>query len=91
MNTFLITFEILYPSLSVQEDIITTQIKSLGSWARPTSKTWLVKTNYTRDYVMDRLQAVSGPNDRILVMRVDNDWIALHLPNDVITWMKAGL
>ena len=91
MNTFLISFEIFPPSLPAQKEIITNQIKSLGDWARPTSSTWLIKTYSSREYVIDMMKSVAGPNDRILVMRVNNDWIALHLPNDVINWMKSGL
>lgn len=91
MNTFLITFELVFPSVGIQENIINDQIKSFGLWARPTSKVWLIKTYLTKEAVIDRLRNASGPNDKILVMRVTNDWIALHLPNEVIIWMKSGL
>lgn len=91
MNTFLITFEIFSPSLAVQEDVFANAIKTFNSWARPTSKTWLIKTYSTREQVIDYLKAYIGPNDRILVMLVNNDWIAINLPNDVVNWMKSGL
>lgn len=91
MNTFLISFEIFPPSLPIQEGIITNQIKSFGAWARPTSSVWLIKTYSSREYVMDMLKSVAGPKDRILVMRVNDDWIALHLSYDVINWMRSGL
>lgn len=91
MNTFLITYQIFPPSLSLQEEIIINQIRSFNAWARPTGAVWLIKTYYSREFVMDQLKSVAGPNDRLLVMRVSNDWIALHLPTDVINWMKSGL
>ncbi len=92
MNTFLISFEIFPPSLPVQEEILIKAIKSFDSWAKPTSKkVWLIKTYLTREQVMDYLKAYIGPNDRILVMLVSNDWIALNLPNEVVNWMKLGL
>ncbi len=91
MNTFLISFEIFAPSLPVQEGILINAIKSFGSWARPTSKIWLIKTYLTREQVMGNLRSQAGPNDSILVMLVSNDWIAINLPNDVINWMKSGL
>lgn len=91
MNTFLITFEIFLPSLATQEEILINAIKSYGSWARPTSKVWLIRTYSTREQVINYLRAYMGPNDRILVMLVNNDWIATNLPNDVVNWMKSGL
>ena len=91
MNTFLISFETYPPSLALQEGIIINQIKSLGDWAHPTSSIWLIKTFFPREYIMNTIKSVSGPNDRILVMRVNNDWISSNLPNDVINWMKIGL
>jgi hypothetical protein len=90
-NTYLISFQIVSPSLPLQEGIIVNQIKSLGDWAHPTSSVWLIKTFFPRDYIMSTLKSVSGPNDRMLVMRVNNDWIASNLPNDVINWMKLGM
>lgn len=91
MNTFLISFEMFPPSLAVQEEILINAIKSFDSWARPTSKTWLIKTYLTREQVINFLKAYIGPNDRLLVMLVNNDWISINLPNDVINWMKSGL
>jgi hypothetical protein len=91
MNTYLITFELYSPSLPVQEQIITSAIKTFDSWAKPTSKVWLIKTYLTRDQVINYLIDNSGPNDRLLVMSVNNDWIARNLPNDVVNWMKSGL
>lgn len=91
MNTFLISFEIFPPSFAVQEEILINAIKSFDSWARLTSKVWLIKTYSAREQVMDHLRANAGPNDRIIVMLANNDWVALNLPNDVINWMKLGL
>jgi hypothetical protein len=34
---------------------------------------------------------VTDANDKILVIEVTNDWASIHLPNDVIVWMKGGL
>ena len=92
MNTFLITFEILPPSSAGQEEVLANGIKTLfNSWARPTSKIWLIKTYLTRKQVIDYLKGYLGPNDRILVMLVNNDWIAINLHNEVVNWMKSGL
>lgn len=91
MNIFLISFDIFPPSLLLQHGIIVNAIKSFGYWAKPTTAVWLIKTFYSKDYVMDRLRASAGPTDRILVMSVNKDWIALHLPNDVINWMQSNI
>lgn len=91
MNTFLITFEILFPSLPVQNQIIIDAIKSFGYWAKPTSSVWLIKTYSTKEDVINRLRSSAGPNDKILVMRVGNDWIATHLSEEIVNWMKSGL
>lgn len=91
MNTYLISFEIFSPSLIIQDEILINAIKSFGSWARPTSKVWLIKTFLSRDQVIDNLISQAGPNDRILVMSVNNDWIARNLPDDVVSWMKSGI
>ncbi len=91
MNTYLVSFETLPPSLQIQEDILINAIKMFGPWARPNSKVWLIKTYLTREQVIESLRASAGPNDKILVMSVNNDWIAVNLPNDVVNWMKSGL
>jgi hypothetical protein len=91
MNTFLITFEINFPSTPIQESILSDAIKSYGSWARPTSKVWLIKTFSTQGMVMKALMSKVGPNDRILIMAVDSRWIARNLSNEVVTWMKSGM
>lgn len=91
MNTFLISFEIHPPSLPMQRQIIIDSIKSFGYWAIPTNAVFLIKTFNSMEYVMNRIRSFSGPNDKILVMKVTNDWIALHLSNEVINWMKSGL
>jgi hypothetical protein len=90
-KTFLITYGRLSPSLSVQEDIVANQIKTFGNWARPTSSVWLIKTYYSRMQIISMLKSKIGPTDKILVMRVNNDWIAHNLSNEVINWMKSEL
>ena len=91
MNTFLISFETYPPSLPVQRGIIENKIRSFGAWARPTSFVWLIKTPFQREIVMNVLRTALGPNDKLLVMKVDNEWIAFHLSKDVVNWMQQLL
>jgi len=91
MATYLIAFETFPPSLAVQEQILIDAIKGFGNWARPTSKTWLIKTFLTREQVINQLRANAGPNDKLLVMLVSNDWISVNLSSDVVNWMKSGM
>lgn len=91
MLTYLITFEIFQPSLPIQEQVLTNAIKSFGNWARPTSKVWLIKTYLTREQIINQLRLSAGPNDKILVMLVSNDWISVNLTSEVVNWMKTGL
>ena len=90
MNIFLITFEIFPPSLLVQNEIIENAIKMFEFWARPTSTVWLIKTHNTKEVVINHLRAYAGPTDRILVMRVNSEWISINLPVEVINWLKAN-
>ena len=92
MKTFLITFETRPPSLpGIQDQIIINAIKSFASWARPLSHIWLIKTPLTREQVIEHIRKYLGPNDKILIMLVSNDWISINLSSEVINWMKSGL
>ena len=92
MTTFLISFEVRPPSIpGVQETVIRNSIKTFDSWARPLRNVWLIKTYLTREQVIQYLRGSLGPNDKILIMRVSNDWISINLSQEVINWMKSGL
>jgi hypothetical protein len=90
MNTFLITFEIKYPSLiPVQTNILINQIKSFNAWARPTNSVWLIKTYLPKEEVIKILRNAAGPSDKILVMKVSDEWISVNLTTEVINWMRS--
>lgn len=90
MNTFLISFEFLPPSFSsIQEKILVNHIKSFGSWANPTSNLWLIKTYSSKEMVMNKLRTGIGPRDRLLIMKVTNEWISFNLQSVVVDWMKS--
>lgn len=90
MNTYLITYNFSKPNLLLEMNLITA-IKSFNFWARPLPNVWLIRTMGYRNNVMGVLQNYIGPQDKLLIMKVDNDWISLHLEKDVVSWMQSGL
>ena len=92
MNTFMVSFEIKIPSIpGVQDVVIINAIKTFDSWAHPLNNVWLIKTYFTREQVIQYLRNYLGPKDKILIMKVNYEWISLNLTNEVINWMKSGL
>jgi len=91
MKTYLITYDLIKPETSVDYIRLFSNIKSHLSWAKPMRSVWLIKTNRSRNQVMDLLRMATDRNDKLLVIEVTSDWIALNLPADVIRWMKGNI
>ena len=66
-------------------------IKSFQLWARPLKSIWLIKTTSDRQQVMNYLQPTLAFNDKLLIIQVTDDWIALRLPDTIVKWMQGGL
>ena len=77
----------------IAEEHITSisDIKSHIFWAKPMASVWLIKTNRTRKEIMRLLRSAADANDKFLVIEVTNDWIAINIPDSVITWMKSKI
>ncbi|HBB76279.1 MAG: hypothetical protein A2186_04225 [Candidatus Levybacteria bacterium RIFOXYA1_FULL_41_10] len=90
MNTFLITYELSLLG-NFSEASIENKIMSFGYWARPLKNTWLIKTSYAKEYVMDNMRPHFSTSDKLLIMKVSDEWISLNLQDEVINWMKSGL
>jgi hypothetical protein len=91
MNIYQITFEVRYPSIRVQNDVIINGIRSLGPWARINDTTFLVKSYYTNYYVLNYMRSYLGPSDMIMVQPFDkNTWNSVNLPQEVVNWIKFG-
>ena len=89
MKTYLITYDLLPDN---HELAVTSIIKTMGQWAHPLEKVWLVKTYYSRQEVFDRLRIADGTMaTKLLIIQVTDDWISLNLPPEVVKWMQGGL
>jgi len=91
MKTYLITYDLIKPENSVDYTRLFANIKSHIFWAKPMASVWLIKTNRTRKEIMRLLRSAADANDKFLVIEVTNDWIAINIPDSVITWMKSKI
>lgn len=91
MKKYLITYDLIKPETSADYTKLFANIKSHISWAKPMKSVWLIKTNRTRSEVMRLLRLAADSNDKFLVIEVTSDWIAINLPDSVITWMKNDI
>lgn len=91
MKTYLISYDLIFPESSPQYEVLIRTIKTATYWAKPLKSVWIIKTTLTSMSVLNQLMRVTDANDKILVIEVTNDWASVHLPNDVIVWMKGGL
>lgn len=67
------------------------RIKSFPFWARPLKSVWLIKTSSSRGQIMEYLKPTVAFTDKLLIIQVTNDWIALRLSDTIVKWMKRGL
>ncbi len=88
MKTYLITYDLIKPETSADYVKLFANIKSHLGWAKPMKSVWFVKTNRSRDEIMQLLRSAGDSNDKFLVIEVTREWIAFNLPANVITWMK---
>ncbi len=91
MKIYLITYDLIKPETSADYVKLFANIKSHISWAKPMKSVWFIKTNRTRAEVMKLLRSATDSNDKILVIEVTGDWIAVNLPPAVVNWMKGNI
>lgn len=91
MKTYLITYDLIKPETSTDYTRLFANIKSHISWAKPMASVWFIKTDRARVEVMRLLRSAADTNDKFLVIEVTNDWIAINIPDTVITWMKSKI
>jgi hypothetical protein len=91
MNIYQITFEVRYPSINVQNEVIVNGIRSLGPWARVNNNIYLIKSYYSKEYVLNYMRSYLGPNDMLMVQPFDRyTWRSVNLPQEVVNWIKFG-
>lgn len=90
MKTFLIAYNLVNVS-KTQIDSLTNKIRSLQYWAKPLAAVWLIKTQYSKEAVINYLKPELYAGDKIVVIEVTNDWISMNLDKEVVEWMKGGL
>lgn len=91
MKTYLISYDLKQPASVYNYNKIGGAIRSFGIFAKPLESLWLIKTNFTALQVYNYLIKYIHSGDKLLVIHVDNDWIAYNLENSVINWMRSGL
>lgn len=85
------TYLIIYESIFEKDEAVTSCVKSFGTWANPLKEVWLIKTYLGRQAIYDKIKASSPFLNKLLVIRVTNDWITFNLSQEILQWMKEGL
>lgn len=88
MTTYIVVYDLISPGQNYTR--IHEQIKSYGTWARPTESTWIVVTNKTAVQVRDHLLQYIDDNDRLLVVGSSSEgaWHNVRCRN---SWLKDRL
>lgn len=82
---YLISYDLKYPGRDYTRLI--SEIKSLGSWAKPLESLWLVDTYLDTVSIVSKLSALDL-TDKLLVIRAINPWRSVRLDQDVANWMQ---
>lgn len=82
---YLISYDLKYPGRDYTRLI--SEIKSLGSWAKPLESLWLVDTYLDTISIVSKLSALDL-TDKLLVIRANNPWRSVRLDQDVANWMQ---
>ena len=85
---YLISYDLRAPGRDYSNLI--SEIKSLGSWAKPLESLWLVETTLDTQTVVSRLNALDL-TDRLLVIHVSTPWRSVGLDQEVVDWMKRAI
>lgn len=89
--TYLITYDLIRPSTSVDYDQLYDAIRSFKYWAKPLESVWLIKTEMSREEIMNILRSKIDVNDKLLIMEISNRWIAYNIPDAVVNWMRQTI
>jgi hypothetical protein len=65
-------------------------LKDLDAWWHYLESTWLVVSDKTADDLWSLIQSQIGPKDRILIVRLTNDYSGF-LPDEAWDWIREHL
>ncbi len=85
-STFLVVFDVEKPF----EQLVVTDIKALGDWARMTPTVFMLTTDYKPERIMERLQPLLGPQDSLWIVSPSKPWTGYGDPM-VADWLSAAL
>jgi len=72
------------------EDLIE-RIKSLGTWAKPLESFWLVVSDSSASAIRDTLKGVVDKDDKIIIIKLGDDWATYNISQKVTDWMKSQI
>lgn len=91
MKTFLITYDLIAPRTAEDYQQLHEAIKAFTYWAKPLESVWLIKSDLSREQIMNFLRQRIKVNDKLLIIEVTNNWIALGLDQVVVEWMRKSV
>jgi len=68
---------------------LVTALKSLGDAYQFQKQAWIVESELTNKEISAKLVEVLRPTDKLLVMRINKDWVAANVPEPELEWMGA--
>lgn len=63
-------------------------IKSYGTWWHQSESTWFIETNLTAKQVLENLKNFIGNNDKLIVIRVYENWWAVGHTEEEYSWIR---
>lgn len=92
MNTYLISYDLVWPENSSDYTRIINHIKSLWNWANPLKSLFLIVTDTPLSTIRDGIWKVTDDNDKILVIDITWDsWGTKHISQEVNNWLNTNV
>ncbi|WP_405226577.1 hypothetical protein [Dokdonia sp. Asnod1-B02] len=79
---------ISYDLKSKNYNSIIEAIKSYGLWWHQSESTWFIQTTQTSREIIDNIRNFTSGNDKLIVIRVQNDWWASGHTEEEYKWMR---
>ena len=88
MNVYMISYDLHSPTLN--RELVEDSIKSIGTWCKYVSTTYLVRTYKSLDEVNKIATTKLDSNDRMIICKVQKP-IAGFLPSDKWNWIHSNI
>lgn len=85
---YCISYDLRQPGRNYDELI--SAIKGFGTWWHQTESVWFIKSEKYSSDIRDYLKQYIDNNDKIFVIKVDNNWAGVGFSKEEYDWLRKN-